>query len=131
MAGQDDSPSRKKIKYSLPEIGSDKRNALKVAFDALKCSRSYSFCLLKIERSNADLSKCFSQAFCLTKRSCESDVTDTQKIYPFIDIFQRGMKVLQSYIDDQNFVPDIATDRVALQKILSVLQNIGGKTTGT
>ena len=48
-----------------------------------------------------------------------------------MDIFQRGVKVLQSYIDDQNFVPDIATDRVALQKILSVLQNIGGKTTGT
>ncbi|XP_060565769.1 uncharacterized protein LOC132724833 [Ruditapes philippinarum] len=135
MAEGDSSiPLKKKIKLAkLPDIGLEKIDGLRSALEALESSPRFCFCLLKIISSDAHLCTSFSRAKCETKKSYDKDddVDETTKrsisnkeIYPFIEIFQNGGNILKKYLSDQSYIPNKHIEKLALEKLLSLLLEI-------
>ena len=123
-------PPRKKPKIrdiAIPVISKEKKQKLFDALDAIADVPS-ALNMLKIVNSNADISACFSTScFCQVVRSIEEGQKDNEKVFSFSSIFKKGIQILKKYLESADSLPDDRGCRLALSRLLTVVQNSDGK----
>ncbi|XP_060554711.1 uncharacterized protein LOC132715679 isoform X2 [Ruditapes philippinarum] len=131
MAGSGE-PPLKKYKTSKESIferywdKTDAVEALKELLKSLKTPSAYCFGLLKILTCNAHNGFPFSQAYCETKTNAKeiSAGVSSIDVYLFSTVFKRGYEMVLNYTIDKNNVPSTRGERVALERLLRVLDNV-------
>ena len=119
-------------KSILQDFKRNKRQfeSLKEAFAALN-RFDRSVCLLKITNCIADCKLNFSKVVCRSVRHCEvsenAGVSEPPDLYLFIDLFKPAITLLEDYFENENYKPKSRTMELALEKLLTFLTNIAGK----
>ena len=135
MAGiGDDIPPNKKVKSApceVPKLPKEKTALLRDALLALENDIDFSFNLLKITNSNAEMCVPFPRCFLKVERSVDLEPEETITVYNFTGVFRKGINILKLYLEDTDKVPEDKEARTALKRLAQTVLNIEGKSGST
>ena len=120
----------KKIKRDLllPKLPDDEVNSLRESLQALDDNVLFSFKLLKIIKSNAEMCAPFKKCFLKIERSSDKNqpVAERKIVYNFAGVFEKGVNMLNLYLEDPEKVPEDKELRVALLRLANTILKIEG-----
>ena len=127
MAGTGEPCAKKnKSEADIPKLPERKIKLLREAMNLLEERHNYSFNLLKITKSNADMSVPFSKCFLQIERSSDFHQLENSKLYSFGSVFVKGFYILKQYLEDPGNVREDKEVRIALQRLTTTLLMIEG-----
>ena len=130
MAEDGDVGPAKKIKRDLmlPKLPDDEVNSLRESLQALDDNILFSFKLLKIIKSNAEMCAPFKKCFIKIERSSDKNqpVAERKFVYNFAGVFEKGFNMLNTYLEDPEKVPEDRQLRVALLRLVNTILKIEG-----
>ena len=121
-------PAPKKVKREdIPVLPSEKKELLKDALNGLENNILFSFNLLKITKSNAEMCVSFNDSFLKVERSAEQSHPEGTKVFNFAGVFVKGITILKLYLEDPENVPQDKESKLALQRLIQTILKIEGK----
>ena len=136
MAGtgvERDGPPTKMVKLEadalvIPKLLKEKLRLLREAMLALDNDVSFCFNLLKITKSNAEMSVPFKNCFVKIERSSGDNQPEAERtiVYNFAGVFMKGVNILKLYLEDPEKVQEDKEVRIALQRLTQTILRIEG-----
>ena len=132
IGGGDIQPPNKKVKLSaceavIPKLPKRKIALLREALLGLENNIDFSFNLLKIIKSNAEMCVPFTNSFLKTERSADKEPSESTRVYSFASVFVKGVDMLKLYLEDPEKVPEDEETRIALQRLTQTILKIEGE----
>ena len=124
-------PPNKKVKITpcevvIPKFTERKKELLREALLGLENNIDFSFNLLKIIKSNAEMCVPFKNSFLKTERSADKEPSESTRVYSFASVFVKGVDILKLYLEDPEKVPEDEETRIALQRLAQTILKIEG-----